>query len=392
MILLDSKLRSLEYKQANGEKLKIAIFGLGSVGNYLLTFLLSQFDNIEIYVVGRSTDKMLSDVNINKVAISICHNRNIEIKIIEADFTNIDQLATILLSIRPDFLVNSSRAYSHIKYGSISWNNIRAYGIWTPLSVKYIKNIMEGVRQSNVSPIVINTSYSDATNAWLKTGGNPYPDFGSGNLNHLIPRIKFAVGNIYGISDINNIDVTLCTSHFHDVLISKEGITEGIEPLINVKYQGKQLKIDAKIIYARCTIKMPSDEKRNMMNASSNFEIIFKVINSIKFHTISKFHSPGFCGMIGGYPVEVDFTSDANNKVRVVTDFFSLEQMHETNRSSIYLDGIESIQNGNLIFTDEILAKSKKAFKYELPKSVNLQDSDIIANEIITNIIDKFVK
>lgn len=392
MKILNSKLKRLEEKISNGGKIKIAILGLGSVGNYLLNFLLSSFDNIEIFVVGRSREKMISDVNINKVAASICYNRNILVEIVEADLNNISQIADFLYKVQPDFLINSSRAYSHLKYGSISWKNIRAYGIWTPLSIRYIKNIMEGVRQSNTSPIVINTSYSDATNAWLKTGGRLYPDFGSGNLNHLIPRIKIAAGKISGISDINNIDVTLCTSHFHDVLISKEGNTGGVDPLINLTYHGRHLDIHPAKLYSECAIAMPTDEKRNMMNASSNFEIIYKISESIVNHSSSKIHSPGFCGMIGGYPVKLDFSNEAKKKIEVYTDFFSLDQMEAENSRSIYLDGIESVQNGILSFTAEVLWKTKKSFNYELPKSIDLNDSDLIASEIIVNIIEKYRK
>ena len=223
MNLLDSKLEKLEAKILNKQRVRIAIFGLGSVGNYLLNYLLSLPDNPVIFVVGRNKEKMECDVNIAKVSAGIRSDNFTSIGISEADFNNVDQLAEVIHQIKPDFIINSSRAYSHLKYGSISWNKIRAYGIWSPLSVKYIKNIMKAVSWCDLSPIVINTSYSDATNAWLKTGGLRYPDFGSGNLNHLIPRIKLAIAREYAIADIHQLEVTLCTSHFHDVLISKEG-------------------------------------------------------------------------------------------------------------------------------------------------------------------------
>ena len=50
-------------------KAKIMIIGLGSVGNYLLDYLVSSFgENIEICAVGRNKEKMTSDINIVKVA------------------------------------------------------------------------------------------------------------------------------------------------------------------------------------------------------------------------------------------------------------------------------------------------------------------------------------
>ena len=105
----------------------------------------------------------------------------------------ISAITETLKIVQPDIIVNASRAYPGLKYGSISWPKLRAYGIWTPLSMKFTKNIMQAVEEARSDAIVINTSYSDAVIPWLKSAGKAYPDFGSGNVNHLIPRIKLAV-------------------------------------------------------------------------------------------------------------------------------------------------------------------------------------------------------
>ena len=179
-------------------KVRIMIIGLGSVGGYLLDYLLSSKDSEkEIIVVGRNADKMLSDVNIVKVASLIRAQNKSTVEIVpDVDFNSVESLAECLDTYRPDLIVNSSRAYSGLKYGSISWKNVRAYGIWSPLSIKYIKNIMEAYEKVDSDAIVINTSYSDAIIPWLKSAGKAYPDFGSGNINHLVPRIKFAAAEI----------------------------------------------------------------------------------------------------------------------------------------------------------------------------------------------------
>ena len=91
---------------------------------------------------------------------------------------------------------------------------------------------MEAYELSNSKAIVINTSYSDAVIPWLKSAGKAYPDFGSGNINHLLPRIKFALAEENNIEDWWNIDITYAVAHFHDVVISKEGKTEGVDQLI----------------------------------------------------------------------------------------------------------------------------------------------------------------
>ncbi len=383
----NKKLKVLAKKIENKEKIKIAILGLGSVGNYLLNFLLDlSNENVEIIVVGRNEDKLIQDVNIATVAASIRGLLKSKIDIRVVDFTDIDEITNFFKDIEPDFVVNSSRAYSGIKYGSISWHNVRAYGIWSPLAISIIKNIMIAHKNANSNSIVINTSYSDSVNAWLKSAGLNYPDFGSGNLNHLIPRIKFATKKILNLKQEDIIDVVIATSHFHDVVISKEGHTEGINPLLKISVNGggESVNLDYEEIYKLCAISMPTDQKRNMMNASSNFEIIVKIINAIKEKKSEIFHSPGVFGEIGGFPVIID---GKNISINFDERFFSYKEMQELNKKSIYLDGIEDVTEATLTYTDELVKKVKDVFNVDLPKKVHFNQIDLVAELLIKDII-----
>ena len=354
---------------------RVMIIGLGSVGNYLLDYLMSLADEkMDICVVGRNEGKIQSDINIVRVASMIRKQNKTNITVLgNVDLEDINAILFAIASFKPDIIVNSSRAYPRLKYGSISWNTIRAYGIWTPLAIKYTKNIMAAYEIAKSNAIVINTSYSDAVIPWLKTAGKAYPDFGSGNINHLLPRIKFAIADEAAIKDYWNIDVTLAVSHFHDVVISKEGHAEDVEMLINVKYQDKNMDIDINKILSKCSISMPTDSKRNQMNASSNFEIITAILDAVRNKKIIKLHCPGVFGEIGGYPVIMDGSREEVS-VYVYEDYFSIERMRTKNRESIYLDGIESIENGILTYTDELLKKVKDAFGTDLVKTVHFDE------------------
>ena len=387
MLTLNEKLALLKSKIEGGETITVAIFGLGSVGCYLLDYLVSLGDpQLKIVVVGRNRDKLLKDVNIIRTAACIRHQLRSEIEVADGcDFTDIDSISNVLKRTRPDFIVNSSRLYAGLKYGSISWSNLRAYGIWAPLSVQLGKNIMEAYDLAGCNAISINTSYSDAVIPWMKSAGMAYFDFGSGNLNHLIPRIKFAVAHQFGIPDLESLDVTLVASHFHDVVISKEGHTERIKLLLSVKHQGNPLEVDAEEIFKLCTIPMPTDQKRNMMNASSNFEIIRAIISAIREKKQVKFHTPGVDGYIGGYPYIIDGTGE-KPKGYFAPDY-PLEDMVRINRASIYPDGIEAVQNGTLIYTDELIAKVYDRFGVQIPKAVSLTDSALVAKLLIDRII-----
>lgn len=387
MKTLNEKLNLLKEKLDSGQKITIAILGLGSVGCYLLDYLVSVADpQLRIVVVGRNADKMQQDVNIIRTAAAIRRQLRSDI-VVEGgcDFKDIRSIEAVLKKIQPDFIVNSSRLYAGLKYGTISWSNLRAYGIWTPMSLLLGKNIMEAYAAAECNAISINTSYSDAVIPWLKSAGMAYFDFGSGNLNHLIPRMKFYIAQKYGIENINDLDITFVASHFHDVVISKEGQTEGEKLLLSVEYQGKELEIDPDDVYNACCISMPTDQKRNMMNASSNFDIIYSIVSAIRNRTCVKIHTPGVDGNIGGYPFIIDATG---HEVKgYISPKYPLELMHEINRKSIYHDGIENVIDGKLIYTDELLEKVRTRFGVELPKEVPINQAETVAQILINRII-----
>lgn len=389
MKTLNEKLELLQSKILNtDEKIRIMIIGLGSVGLYLLDYLISTADpRMEIIVVGRNYDKMLSDVNIVRTAATIRRQMRAILHIEgNCNLEDVDNIASVLKKWNPDFIVNSSRVYSRLKYGSISWSHLRAYGIWTPLSVKFARNIMEAYEKAGSHAISINTSYSDAVIPWLKSAGMAYFDFGSGNLNHLIPRMKFYIADKLNIDNLNEIDVTLAVSHFHDVVISKEGHAEGQDILLDIKYQGKNIYFNKEELLASCKIAMPVDQKRNMMNASSNFDIINSILKAIRDRKVVKFHIPGVNGEIGGYP----FIIDGQDKAKGYIDesVFTLKEMRKANCASIYLDGIENVEMGTLTYTAELIEKVKTEFGTDLTKVVNLDKSNEVASLLIDKVIN----
>lgn len=389
MKTLDEKLQLLQDKVLNTEeKIRIMIIGLGSVGLYLLDYLVSTADpRMEIVVVGRNYEKMLSDVNIVRTAATIRRQMRATLHIEgNCNLEDVDSIASVLEKWDPDFIVNSSRVYSGLKYGSISWSHLRAYGIWTPLSVKFAKNIMLGYEKSGSHAISINTSYSDAVIPWLKSAGMAYFDLGSGNLNHLIPRMKFHIAEKFGIDNLNDIDVTLAVSHFHDVVISKEGHAEGQDILLDVRYKGKPLDLNKEELLAACKIAMPVDQKRNMMNASSNFDIINSILTALREQTKIKIHTPGVNGEIGGYPFIID--GKENAKGYIDESIFSLEEMRKANKKSIYLDGIENVEYGVLNYTNKLIEKVKNEFGCDLQKRIHLTNSQDVSIFLINQIIN----
>ena len=385
---LQERLKIVE-KHVKSKKITVMIIGLGSVGAYLLDYLVSMNDSaISIVVVGRDADKMQTKVNITRIAGLIRGVNKSQISVeSNVDLNDVDAIKKVIDKCQPDFIVNSSRAYPGLKYGSISWANVRAYGIWSPLAIRFTKNVMDACDKANTNAVVINTSYSDAVIPWLKSAGKAYPDFGSGNINHLIPRIKYAVADILDVEDYWNVDVMFAAGHFHDVCISKEGQTEGVELPLKIYYNGKEVKdINHDDVYSRCHISMPVDQTRNMMNASSNYQIIKSIIDAIRTGETQRVYSPGFDGNIGGYPVSVGYR-DGSIDAWIDESVFSFVEMNKANRASIALDGVEDVVDGKLIYTDDLIKKAENAFGKTLPKEVAYKDIETTAKWIIDEII-----
>ncbi len=384
---LQERLQMIE-QHVKENKVTVMIIGLGSVGTYLLDYLVSSNDPaMRIVVAGRNYEKMEKNVNIVRVAglIRGLNKSRIDIES-GVDLTDTESIRRAVEKYEPDFIVNSSRAYPGLKYGSISWTNIRAYGIWSPLAIRFTKNIMEACKEADTNAIVINTSYSDAVIPWLKSAGEAYPDFGSGNLNHLVPRIKFAAAKMLDVEDFWNVDVMFAAGHFHDVCISKEGQAEGVELPIKVYYRGEEKNLPKEEIFAACKIAMPVDAQRNMMNASSNYRIIRAVIEAVRTGEDQRIFSPGAFGNIGGYPVLV---GSRNGRMEAWIDesVFGFEEMERANRESMALDGIEDVREGRLYYTDALIEKVKRAFGAELPKFVEYEKIEEVAELIVEEII-----
>lgn len=384
---LEQRLKIVE-EHVKNSKIKVMIIGLGSVGSYLLDYLVSRNDPaISIVAVGRDADKMQKRINITRVAglIRGVNKSRIEVEG-GVELNDIGTIQAAIVKHQPDFIVNASRAYPGLKYGSISWANIRAYGIWSPLAIRFTKNVMEACDLADTHAVVINTSYSDAVIPWLKSAGKAYPDFGSGNLNHLIPRMQFAVADMLGVEDFWNVDIMFAAGHFHDVCISKEGQAEGVELPLKVYYKGEEQKLSHSDIYRACKISMPVDQTRNMMNASSNYQIIMAVIDAIRTGENQIVFTPGFGGNIGGYPVLVGYRA-GELSAWIDESVFGFEEMNAADRASMALDGVEDVVDGKLIYTDALREKVLKAFGVELPKTVAYEDIEKTARFIIEEII-----
>ena len=132
---------------------------------------------------------------------------------------------------------------------------------------------------------------------------------------------------------------------------------------------------------------MPVDQKRNMMNASSNYRIISAIISAIRTKKDQKVFSPGVFGNIGGYPVIIGY-NDGKISAWIDESTFTFKEMEDANKLSLALDGVDSIDDGSLYYTDDLIEKVSNVFNVKLPKEVKYDDIEKTANLLVEEIIN----
>lgn len=364
----------------NRLKKTVMIVGYGSVGQYLLDMLLHHpgiaESDARIVVVSRSPyEKVEPRINTSIIAGGVA-NCYPEVIYKSCDLSDTDKLSDIIKEYRPKVIVQCARFYSGVKYGSFSYSNGIGYGVWVPMSVVPIYKLMKAVKQSRVTTKVVNTSYPDVTNAWLKSFDESLtPYCGAGNINHLIPRIKLACKKLYGYNDLTRLDVELVCSHFTNTYVSKEG---------DPKNNGYILKINGKVlpkeeclkIFKECNLPMNSDTVRNLMIATD----CFMLVRGLLLKERIKMHIPGVKGSLGGQRYEIKDGDIFRDSI--------FGNATDKNKEGLKGDCIEDvIQGGDVVFTDEGINKMANVFGISYPKYLNITDAEKFAETIMTNLI-----
>lgn len=365
---------------------KILIAGYGSCGSYLVDFILKDHrisDDIEIHIMSRkSLDEVNPRLEISRVAAGIS-DRYIDLVYHQCDFNDIPGMTKLLSDISPKIIVYTGRYASGLKYGSFSYPRGIGYGVWMPLSIIYIRNLMIAVNASGIRTMtkVINTSFPDGVNPMLWRNG--YNVFcGAGNLNHLIPRIKRSLVKLYGLT-LKDYSVHLIGSHYLNTYVSKEGDPKDCNFGLRVYQKGfiKDLSQNEVFeILRNSKDNSASGHIRNQMIATDCAELVRILLNPKEGEI---FHVPGFKGRLGGEPIYFTNRNEFDhNPEEVFYPLYKEELVTEINSDGLRRDGVIITDQGNLRFTDEARKMMKDEFDLSYPEEVSLNDIDELANTI----------
>lgn len=361
-------------------KKSIMIVGYGSVGQYLLDMLMhynktnSKID--EIVVVSRSSyeDKM-KRLNTSIIAGGLSNNYT-KVSYIQCDMSDTDQLSNIIKRVSPKVIVQCARYYSGVKYGSFSYTNGIGYGVWSPMSVVPIYKLMNAVCHSGVDTKVINTSYPDVTNAWLKSfNSNLTPFCGAGNINHLIPRIKYAVN----MDDPESVNVNLICSHYTNTYVSKEGSPRGTGYYLQINGETVGC-VKSQEIFSKCSVPMNSDSIRNLMIATD----CFMLIRGLAMKESMTIHIPGYDGRVGGQRYRIEKGVVKDDLPEGISQAFA----DNVNMTGINDDLVDDIVSGDIVFSSSTRSKMIETFGIPYPSYVNVSDAEKLAENIMSKLIE----
>lgn len=351
---------------------KVMIIGYGSTGKYVLDMLvrMPEFADCMYTVVSRTpADEAEKRINLTYVSAGIFGSFP-EIRYRVCDIKDTDRLSEIIAEISPEVIAYTGRYMKGFKYGEYSYPNQIGYGVWTPMAVTLVEKVMRAVKQSGVNTRVINTSYGDAVSPLLAAYGlAPYTS--AGNLNHLIPRIARAYGSLAGVK-AEEVEVTFAGSHYANTYISKEGTAKGSPYLLNISGNSSVKDED---IFKQCAIPTASGQERNIMIASDVVMLIRLMLD--RSGEIHKIHAPGPMGKPGGYPLLFQ-----NGEMKIDETRYSLNEMVKVNQESLRCDGVESVSENGVQFTEEVIGRMKDVFGLDYPKVVALEDCEWFAGKI----------
>ena len=359
----------------------IIIFGIGSMGGWVLEFL-ARSKGIEKIIVA-DVNEEYGRMKVENAAIGAAWGgffKQIEFR--KIDVFDIDRTTDFLKIVNPDIIYSSMalpitlgaafRLPSHI---AKQWVGYMA--ITYPAHLVLIMKLMQAIKRADVNPepFVISNSLPDIVNPilWKKGLG---PNVGAGNIDNRVGEIKRRV-SIEKNVPMNEIDVWMITEHAFMARGSS------VPYFLKIQIHGKDCteEINHKIGVSKLLsryVEYNSDEGTKIslpMMASSAVKHIMAIINNTNEFS----HAPGPNGLPGGYPIRIN-----SKGVKIeLPEGIAMEEAVKINTDAMKYEGVEEIKgNGTVVFTDEGHKAFKNVFGLEI-KEIKFEDNEQVAKEML---------
>lgn len=351
---------------------------MGDVGSHTFDLFVRTSGRHTFLVAGRNPDAFQARVNLSLFA-ALQLGYTPEVQLTSIDLQHIERTAEIIDQFRPDIIFTAATLQ---KWGAL--NNLPSpareqlyqaqIGPWLPLQLVLPYCLMQAVKQTGQTPLVINATYPDVIHSILDKVGLA-PTTGVGDLANNVPALRVAAASKLGVP-VTEVEVRLVASHHAHYYLSRKGTPDGAPIYVIVQVQGEN--VTSRLVQDDLFHSLHHTFKRapgNQMTAASAAAVFAGMMNG----TGSLTHAPGPCGLPGCYPVSV---TPAGVTVSL-PDGVSLETAIAINTAGQRLDGIERIDDdGTVWFGERHMVILKHLLGYEC-QSMALADVREQANELL---------
>jgi hypothetical protein len=354
------------------------LFGLGDLGGWVLEFLARRNGISTIIACEKRTDWGASKVAGAAVSSGTeGFNKTIEFE--KCDVFDIDRTAELINKHNPDLIYSSMSL--------MSWSVLTFFpddeheqmkqiaGTMIPMHLTLPYKLVQAVKKSGCTPVIIQNSWPDVVNPMLCNSGFNVL-VGGGNHDIISSAIKHKISREKNIP-MSDVIVWFVAEHVVNVRdVKKLGIPYFLKIMVEGEDITSQYDTDGLLrLPAPCPPEWISWHAHTMV-ASCAVKNIMAVLNDTNEFT----GAPGPNGLVGGYPIRI---SAKGVKVELPKEL-SLEQAIKINTDDCKFEGIEEIKDdGTLIVTDEGYDIAKKLVGIEC-REIKPADSADWAKEFIT--------
>jgi hypothetical protein len=336
---------------------RLLLVSLGQLNGHILEAVARSGAFAEILVAGRDSARGARKTNQARIGAAI-EGRYPAISFIELDVNNASA-AAILRETAPDVALAAPSMLPWWQIDRLAGAKGEAaravpFAGWIACHLAPMLAVRRAWADSGLDVPWVGASYPDVVNTILHRSG-PGPVCGVGNVDEMIPKIRFAAAGETGC-DPAAVEVRLVAQHALEYFVYREIETPASEAppfMLRAKLDGRDISDAAARAILR-PLPIPYALDFNLLTASSALGLLPALAGQEPVNM----HVPAPNGLPGGYPVRVEAG-------RVSLDLpaeWAMEDAVASNVASLPWDGLRSIEaDGTPIFTE---ATSRALFDF----------------------------
>ncbi len=362
------------------KKTKIMIVGMGDLAWWVLEFLCRTPGPFEVITADYDDDMGAKRTN-SAMLSSYQMGYDPSVKFVRVDLNDIEATSNTLSDVKPDIIYNSATLQSWWVLAELPKPAYEAldkarYGPWLPMHLLLTYKLMQAVKKSDISTMVVNAAFPDVVNPVLQEVGLA-PLIGIGNVDNLIPSLTLLAAAQLNVHP-RRVQPYILAPHYVSYFIPRYGNSGGAEIFLKITLDDQDVtqRIDVPTLLngVSTAYKRPGGRGAHPLVASS----VVKIVVSLMNNTGTLCHAPGPNGLPGGYPVRVS----SHGVEVVVPEGLTLEECVRINEEAQKFEGIEKINSdGSVIFSNNSWGIMKDLLGYDC-KTMQLEECESRVKEL----------